>query len=79
MTAHGEGVFFWVGCSTASIETPPPQAVVLGLPSIFTIPAGGVLSANVTSAAGDPDGWPLRLSRQLSGKESCLQMQETQV
>ena len=60
------------------LRLPLPQAVVLGLPSIFTIPAGGVLSANVTSAAGDPDGWPLWLSRQLSGKESCLQMHETQ-
>ena len=51
-----------------------PQAVVLGLPSILTISAEGVRSGNVTGAGGGPDGWPLRLSKQLS-----LQMQETQV
>ena len=56
------------------LRLPLPQAVVLGLPSILTISAEGVRSGNVTGAGGGPDGWPLRLSKQLS-----LQMQETQV
>ena len=66
VTAHGEGVFFCVGCSTASIETLPTPGCGLGLPSVLTIPAGGVRSGSVTGAGGGPDGWSLRLSRQLS-------------